>query len=911
MKIPFDIDKTVFLLDGSSFLYRAFYSLAPLTTTKGQQVQVVYGFCRMIKKLIKQFSPHYWAIIWDPKRDVPSARFELYSDYKATRQASPSELNAQRDLVKEFASLIGLKQVERPGVEADDVLYSLAHDLSKAGYNSILVTSDKDMRQCVDASTVIFDPFKEEFLDVPAVELRYELPLGKLVFYFALIGDSSDNIPGVRGIGPKTAVELVKQFNSLEDLYANLDKVQKQRTRELLTASREDAFLSYKLFKLYYYSFDVTLQDCAFNADNWFDAREFFQTLNFTSFLKEFPQQQVIGNTTEHVPQSTVNATFHAVTTKDELNELCDLIRMRKEVAIDTETDGLWITSTSLVGISVCVEKGKAYYIPLRHKAIENQLSIESVISALNPLFSDSSIKKYLHNTKFDKHVLELAGVKLRGITFDTMIAGYLVAKDGERASLKWLSEVYLNERMLTYEEVVTKNKFKDFSEVPLELATSYAGADAHQTLALVGILADQLQRDNQVQLFYDIEMPLLNVLHEMEEEGIDIDLSTLNDLACRVNVLLKEIEAQIHQLLPEGWSDLNLNSPRQLGELLFNVLMLPPLKKTSGKTGYSTDASVLVELAKIHPVPALILKYRELFKVKSTYIDALKDCVNPETGRIHTSFSQTSTATGRLSSLDPNLQNIPTSTLVGSLGIRAAFKAPSGYCYISADYSQIELRVLAYLSQDEKLKQAFLDGRDIHAETAMGLFDKARDEINPEERSLAKRINFSILYGLSPYGLSKDLGIPFKDARRYIEKYFAQYPGVVAWMEKVVEDAKQHGYVQTLWGRRRYVPGIYEKNRNLYDLARRVAINTVVQGTATGDLMKIGMLELDKAFKEQNLDSKMILQIHDELLITSPLANVERTQEITQQILQNIVDWNVPLVVTIRRGQDWQEVTK
>ncbi len=615
MKIPFDNTKTVFLLDGSSFLYRAFYSLAPLTTREGKQVQVVYGFCRMFKKLIKQFSPSHMAIAWDPKRDVPSARVQLYAEYKATRQAAPSELNAQRQMVKEFCSIIGITQVERPGVEADDVLYSLAQDFSKEGFKVILVTSDKDMRQCVDSSIVIFDPFKDEFLDITAVELRYGIPLHKLAFYFALIGDSSDNIPGVRGIGPKTAEGLVKKFESLEDLYAHLDRVEKIRTRELLVASKDDAFLSYKLFQLYYYAFDLKADQTLFNANNWFNARDFFEGLNFSSFLKEFPASTMVEGMTEEATQGTVNARFETILTLSQLNEVAHLIKQHKHVAIDTETNSLNPLKSKLIGISLCIEQGVAYYIPVGHIALEKQLSLNEVIEVLSPLFSDRSIKKYLHHTKFDELVLANAGMSLKGVVFDTLIAAYLIVKDGERANLKWLSDYYLHERMLTYADVVTKNKFKDFSQVPLELATQYAAADAHQTLALVDILAKKLEENNQLQLFHDIEMPLIDLLIEMEQEGIAVSVEVLVRMSERVNHLLKELEARIHLLLPEGWEGLNLNSPRQLGELLFNVLMLPPIKKTVGKTGYSTDADVLAELGKMHPVPALIAKYRELYK--------------------------------------------------------------------------------------------------------------------------------------------------------------------------------------------------------------------------------------------------------------------------------------------------------
>ena len=796
-------DKTIFLIDGSSFLYRAYYSLPPLHDIHGQPVQIVYGFCRMMKKLINEFNPAYCAVIWDPGRQVPTVRHELSKEYKAQRQSSPLDLTEQKKLVKEFLSTIALHQEEAAGIEADDILYSRAQDFTHKDYHVVLVTSDKDMRQCVSEKTVIFDPFKEEVIDVATVEKRYGIPVSKLAFYFALVGDATDNIPGVAGIGPKTAQGLVNTYASLADLYNRLETVEKERTRLLLQKSREDAFLSEKLFTLYYYPAPAVIQDYAFNQDNWYKARDFFKRFSFTSLLKGFPPEDPSTVT----PTNPPNGRFVAITTKAELEEVCALINTHKRCAIDTETTGLDPLKAELVGISLCVELGTAYYIPLRHKHTPVQLEQEVVVSMLGPLLADASIKKYLHHTKFDQLALSRAGIALEGVAFDTLIAAHLISKEGQRISLKTLSAVYLNQTMLTFEEVVTKQRLKNFSEVPLDRATIYAAADAHQTMALVALLQAELEKNEQNPLFYDIEVPLINVLYKMEKQGITIDVHVLDQLESQVASDLKTLEAQIQTLLPEGWSAINLNSPRQLEELLFTVLKLTPLKKTTQKTGYSTDHTVLSELAKVHPIPALILKHRELYKIKSTYLDALKAYINPYTGKIHTSFSQTSTATGRLASYEPNLQNIPTGVAAGSFPIRSAFKPQEEHVFMSADYSQIELRVLAYLSQDERLINAFVTGQDIHTETAAHLFDTTPDKVFPEQRALAKRINFSILYGLSPYGLSQDLDIPYKNAQHYIEKYFAQYPGVVLWMNNVVEQAKQNGFVQTLWGRRRYCP--------------------------------------------------------------------------------------------------------
>ncbi len=877
-------------------------------TPEGQPVSVVYGFCRMLKRLFNELDPQYCAIVWDPGPEKPTVRHELYSSYKAQRQASPQDLNNQRALVKEFASAINLQQVERPGIEADDILYSLSQDFVKEGHSVLFVTSDKDMRQALSDKIFIYDPFQESILDVAVVEAKYGIPIDKLVFYFALLGDSSDNIPGVKGVGAKTAQELVNAFDSLEDLYNNLAKVPKERTRQLLEADKESAFISYQLFLLHYYKLDATLQSYAFGKKQWYQAGDFFARLHFTSLLKEFPQHEQIEES-NLVPVSSV-AQLSAVTTVEDLRRICKEIEDQGFCALDTETNSLRPMEAELVGISICAQVGTAYYIPIAHKTDVAQLDKKMVHSILGPILANPSIKKYLHHANFDALVLKHHGFDLQGVVFDTLIAAHLVGKEGQRTNLKFLSEFYLGQKMLSFQDVVIKNHLKDFSYVPVDIAVKYAAADAHQTLTLVPILQEKLKEQDQESLFKSIEMPLIKVLVNMESEGMPIDKGTLQSLTSHADHALEAIEKDIHTLLPSGWQELNLNSPRQLEELLFTVLCLKPIKKTTNKTGYSTDADVLMQLAKEHPVPALILKYRELFKVKSTYLEGLKATINPYTHRIHTSFSQTSTATGRLASSEPNLQNVPTGTVSGSIAVRSAFKAPEGRAFLSADYSQIELRVLAHVSNDAKLMESFLKKQDIHTLTAAGLFEIQSDQVKPDQRSLAKRINFSILYGLSAYSLSKDLEISYKNAEKYIERYFAQYPGVVAWMDKVIEEATQNGFVRTLWGRSRPVPGIREKNRNAYELAKRIAINTVIQGSQA-ELMKLGMLSLAQAIKEKNMGAKLVIQIHDELLLTTPIDELTALEGLVKDVLEHIVSWKVPLVVTTRTGTDWQQVTK
>ncbi len=902
-----DKKKTVFLIDGSSFLYRAYYSLRPLHTPKGEAVQAVYGFCRMIKKLVDTYGPRYLAIIWDPKGGT--TRHEMYKEYKATREAPPSDLFDQKDYIVKFADLIGLKQFQQKGIEADDVMYSIAKERAKEGDDVVFVTSDKDMGQAISDQIFMLDTFKEKFYDKAKIKEKMGFPVAKMPFYFALLGDVSDNIPGVRGIGKKTALVLVNQFDSLEVMYKHLDEIAKARIRNALEQNKDNAFLSQKLFLLQYHPTKLSKKDLAFDPKNWMKARPLFEELHFKSLLKD------LGETKEQQAkriQQKINYwkqfDFKIVTTAEGLNELCNKLKKAKAFAVDTETDGLNPLRVRLIGISFCAKEGEAFYVPCAHKDAEKQLSCDEIIAALKPIIEDPSIKKYVHNAKYDQHVLSRFGMELHGLAMDTMVAANLIIKDWQSPSLKKLSQFFFDEEMLTYEDVVTFHTYKNFSYVPLDLAVLYSCTDVNQTIKLVHIVEKELKKQKIDTLYYDIEHPLVNILYNMEKEGIQLDSSVLEALDKKVTLERADIEAKISTLMGKD-TIINLNSPQQVEELLFYKLNLPPQKKSV--TGhYSTDQEVLTTLSHLHPIPGLILKYRELSKLKSTYIDALPHYIHPETGRIHTTYNQISVVTGRLASSNPNLQNIPADTTGYGLQIRAAFKPKPGNVFISADYSQIELRVLAHLSQDTNLVAAFLKGHDIHRETAARLFDVSLDEVTHDQRQLGKRINFSILYGLTPYGLSKNLGVSFKTAKQYIEKYLAQYPQVSEWMETIIDFAKKHGYVQTLLARRRYVPNIYEQNRVLYEEARRVAINTVAQGTAA-EIMKKGMINLVQAFQEKGIDAQILLQIHDELLISVCDSEKDNAEKLAKQVLESVVDWKVPLEVSTRIGCDWKEVTK
>lgn len=904
-----DPKKTVLLIDGSSFLYRAYYGVPPLHTPQGEPIQAVYSFIRMIKKLINTFSPEYMVVVWDSKGKT--TRHELFKDYKATREAAPSDLFTQKEHIVEFADLIGLRQIAQPVREADDIMYSIAQERNKEGGFAVFITSDKDMSQAITPLTFRFDPFKNKMIDEKAFEEKWGFSVEKLPFYFALAGDTSDNIPGVRGIGKKGATELAQQFDSLQDLFDNLKKVEKKRMKTALEKGKEDAFLSEKLFLLQYEPSRLTKEDLSFDIKDWSKARPLFEKLNFKTLTREIDEQSGTVIEPEDPMKKMTKYNLKKIITVEELQDVVQKLKKAGFFGLDTETNGLNPLQANLVGMSFSFEDDTGYYLPLAHKTDEEHVSLEQALPLIKPLLEDPSVKKYLHNVKFDAKVLKSHGINVQGHAADTMIMARLLAQPWQKIGLKDLSVYHLGDQMLNYKEVVKDNKLLNFSYVPLDLATRYAAADALQTLRLYKILQPQLEKEGLADLYQTLEHPMIDILTRMEMTGIYVDASLLKDLSQKVARALTILKEEINRLVDTEFEGINLNSPMQVGKLLFDHLGLPTQKKSAKKTSYSTDQEVLEILSRLHPVPALILKYRELAKLKNTYLDALPTYINPKTGRVHTTYSQTVVVTGRLASSDPNLQNIPVSGASGyGIEVRAAFKPQEGHVFLSADYSQIELRILAHLSGDENLMKAFLAGHDIHAETASRLFDVPLDQVTSEQRQVGKRINFSILYGLTPYGLSKDLHISFKEAKNYIDKYFEQYPGVLQWMETVVDFAKEHGYVQTVWGRRRYVPGIRERNKPLYQEARRVAINTVAQGTAA-DIIKKGMIDLDRILKEKGLGADILLQIHDELLISVPEDQVEETEKQVKSALEGVVDWKIPLTVTTRIGRDWKEITK
>jgi len=900
------MNKKLFLIDGSSFLYRAYYGLQPLHTASGKTVQAVYGFCRMIKKLADSLKPEHMILVWDSKGKT--LRHEIFDQYKATRQAPPSDLFEQKEYIKKFAQLIKLAQVEQVGVEADDLIGSLAQDFVKNGYEITIISSDKDLSQLLGTNIKIFDPFKNQEVTAESFEKITGFSPSNVPFYYALLGDSSDNIPGVTGIGKQGALQLVQKYSSLDDVYANIETIEPKRIKTALIAGKEAAYLSLELFKLRTFSVDISEQDSCFDEKNFDKACPLFEELGFKSLIKLSEGVQTSITQKENTsPQAGADCTFVCVTNNTQLAYMISQIRSTGAVAIDTETTGISTIESALVGISFCCKPDQAWYVPLVH-ATEQCLSKEFIVPVICELLADQSIKKIMHHAKFDLQILYGAGFNVQNLYFDTMVAASLLVPEWQKVGLKALSQTLLNEHMLTYDEVVTQNKYPDFSHVPLAQAVEYAAADALQTFKLWKLFEQQLDEHKLTKLYYELEHPLIIVLQEMECEGIYCDRKILDDLAQKAQYEIKIIEDEIYGLTGLLPGSLNLNSPKQLEQLLFGTLQLSPQKMSVKKTGFSTDQEVLEKLSQLHVVPKLILKHRELSKLHGTYLMGLTEAINAKTNKIHTSFRQSTVATGRLSSSDPNLQNIPVQ--VGEITVRSAFKAPIGYSFISADYSQIELRVLAYLADEHVLTESFLCDHDIHAITASKLFNVLLEQVTQEQRQVGKRINFSVLYGLTPFGLARDLNISTTESKKYIDTFFAQYPSVKLWMDQVTAQAVECGYVTTWMGRRRFVPGIREKNKHLFEAARRVAINTVAQGTAA-EIMKLGMIRIHDLLQTQKVDAKILLQIHDELLIQVSDNDCAVAQDLVKKTLERVVDWDVPLKVTLRAGKTWQDVTK
>jgi len=881
---------TLYLIDGNSYIYRAFYAISRLSTSTGFPTNAIYGFTNMILKVLKEKKPDYFAVVFDSPE--PTERHKTYEAYKAQRPAMPEELKPQVPFIKEIIDAFRIHTIEIPGYEADDILATLAKKAERKGFDVYIVTADKDLYQVISPKIRLYDSMRDKVIAEKDIIERFGVKPSSIPDVLALMGDTSDNIPGVPGIGEKTAVSLLKEFGSLDKLIRNYSKIKKEKLRIAISENINNIELSRALATVDSdISLEISIDDLKPKEPEWARLLELFRKFEFRSLLKLIPEQRVsVTAHTEYIPIINENLLRRFIAS------------INDEVAIDIKGSSKSPMMAGLVGISLSTEPEKAYYIPITHSypGISGQLSKETVLKYLKKSLENPEIKKIGHNIKYSMMILKKEGVNLKGIAFDTMLASYLLNPNKVNHSLEDAALEHLAFKKLSLDDVTDKGK-KKLEEIPVEDATRYAGEDVMVTLQLKRLLEPEIEREGLARLFYDVEIPLIEVLTDMEMAGIKIDLSLMEALSRELDRELTSIEKRIYFMAGE---EFNINSPKQLQEVLFKKLGLRTIKKI--KTGFSTDIDVLQELALEHELPGEILEYRALSKLKNTYVDALRKIVNPKTGRLHTSFNQTVTATGRLSSSDPNLQNIP---IRGEWGrrIREAFIAEERNLLLSADYSQIELRILAHLSQDRGLIEVFKNDGDIHARTASELFGVSMDNVTGEMRRRAKTVNFGVVYGISPYGLSQELGITPEEAKNYIDTYFERHKGVKNYVETVIKEATEKGYVSTLLNRKRSIPELKSQNKNTKQLGERLAVNTPIQGSAA-DIIKISMINIWRRFKKERLRTKMLLQVHDELLFEVPVEEQDKARTVIKEEMEKAVELLVPLKVDIGIGKNWAE---
>ncbi len=882
----------IYLIDGSAYIYRAYHAIAPLSNSSGMPTHAVLGFINIIKRIMREREPGFLAVAFDSRGKV--FRHDLYDEYKANRPPMPEDLSVQIPYIQQYVENAGIPVLKETGVEADDLIASAAMRLSRGGNRVVIVSGDKDLLQLVGDNIVMWDPMKDQTMTREEVEKKYGVPLESLLDTFALMGDSADNIPGIPGVGPKTAEKLISTYGSLEGIYSNIDSMKKSKMKEKIIAGRDEAYLSRDLIRLKM-DVDVPEGPDGYKLQKPDDEKlaAMYGELEFTALLKGI-------DTAKSVPVEG----FVIIRSPEQLQEVVENLMEKPVLAIDTETTSLNARNAGLVGISLAPDLSTAYYIPMGHlgsdgKPRHDQLSGHMVLEALTPLLLDGKKIIVGHNLKYDLTVLQRQwNIEPAGKLFDTMIAAYLTESGGRSLKLDDLCRER-GVRLTSFSEVVADDKRENsFAHVDIDRAGMYSCEDVYGALLLFDEYNNLLVEKDLEALFFDVEMEIVSILAVMEIAGICIDENVLQKLSSEFSSKLQKLEEEIHLL---AGHEFNINSPKQLGQILFEELELPHGRKT--KTGYSTDVKVLEKLAKKHPLPEKVLRYRTLTKLLTTYVEKLSQLKDPVTGRIHTSFNQAVTATGRLSSSDPNLQNIPVRSEEGNR-IREAFVPEKGLVFLAADYSQIDLRVLAHYSGDRALTQAFLQGDDIHTRTAAEIFSVSPLLVNAEMRRVAKSINFGIVYGMSSFGLSSQLNISRKEAQRFIDRYFHLYSGVEEFMVKIVEEAREKGYVTTLLKRRRSVPEIHAKNKIRREFAERMAINTPIQGTAA-DIIKLAMIRCDRAIDNAGLSAKMLLQIHDELVFELPEAELEATQSVVKEAMENALELAVPLVVNFETGKN------
>jgi len=920
------------LVDGSSYLYRAFHAFPPLTNSAGEPTGAMYGVLNMLKSLISQVQPSHIAVVFDAKGKT--FRDEMFEQYKSHRPPMPDDLRKQIQPLHDIIRALGIPLLVIEGVEADDVIGTLAVAASKANQKVLISTGDKDMAQLVDDNIMLINTMNNTLLDRDAVIEKYGIPPELIIDYLALMGDSADNIPGVAGVGEKTALGLLQGIGSMAEIYANLDKVAELPIRgakklgDKLLAEKEMADLSYRLATIKTdVALDITPEQLTLGASNNEQLTEYFGRYEFKRWLNEvmngadsitnnneqptkINHYQVTpvpaqDNSDEALPAIQIDRSrYETLLTEADLTRWVKKLNQAKLFALDTETDNLDYMAANLVGISFALENGEAAYLPLQLDYLGAPKTLEktTALTLLKPVLENPAIQKVGQNFKYDLTIFARNGIDVQGVAFDTMLESYVLNSTG-RHNMDDLAKRYLGHQTISFEEIAGKGKNQlTFNQIPLDQAAEYAAEDADVTMKLQQVLWEKLSKEPTLEkLFKEMELPLLGVLSRMERRGVLIDSDALflqsNEIANR----LSELEEQAYVLAGQPF---NLASTKQLQEILFDKLGLPVIQKTP-KGAPSTNEEVLEELAFSHELPKVLVEHRGLSKLKSTYTDKLPQMVNPQTGRVHTSYHQAVTATGRLSSSDPNLQNIPIRNEEGRR-IRQAFIAREGFTVVAADYSQIELRIMAHLSQDQGLINAFTQGKDIHRSTAAEIFGVALDEVTSEQRRNAKAINFGLIYGMSAFGLSRQLGIGRADAQNYMDLYFKRYPGVQTFMHDIREKAKAQGYVETLFGRRLYLPDINSSNGMRRKAAERVAINAPMQGTAA-DIIKRAMIQLDQKL-QNDPDIAMIMQVHDELVFEVRSEKVAFYNEFIKTQMESAADLVVPLIVDVGQGANWDE---
>lgn len=891
----------LYIIDGHSLLYKAYYAIRGLSTKSGMPTNAIFGFLQMLLRIIREAKPRHLCVTFDSK--TPGFRRELYPEYKANRTVMPDDLQGQIPYVFRMLDAFRISHIMKEGFEADDLIATLSHQAEKKGWETKVVTADKDLFQIVSDRTHVlrFGPKEIEEFDTDFVEKKMGVLPGQITDFFGLTGDSSDNIPGVAGIGPVTASKLLKEFKTLDRVIEKSGSIKNAKLQQKIKDNINQARLSKQLA--------TVRRDAPIN----FDSHDFAINLEITPELESFFNEMEfkslrtsLKNTGEDKTKTQRTVQYKIIRNHDELKEYVLKARDASFLAVDTETTSTDPMSCRLVGISLSCAPKEAVYIPLGHdKTVMEgeQIPLDEAKSLLAPLLKSNKIKKCGHNIKYDIHVLRRVGLDLENIAFDTMVASYLLNPDKASHGLKTVVPEELDIFMEPITNLIGKGKTSiTFDRVPLKMAAEYACRDADVTLELMYHLHKKLAKAHLDRLFQEIEIPLIPVLEKMESTGISIDTAHFESLSKETHVHLEQLKKECHELV--GY-DFNLNSPKQVSKVLFEDLKLPPLKK--GKTGYSTDVTVLQTLSQNHPLPKKLLAYRVYEKLLSTYIDVLPRQVHPETGRIHTSFIQTGTATGRLASRNPNLQNIPVRTPQGR-AIRAGFiPGKKGWVFVSGDYSQIELRILAHISGDKTLIKAFQENKDIHNLTATRIFGGIEEWITPEMRDMAKTINFGVIYGMSAHRLATELGIPRTDAGKFIDDYFKTYSGVKNWIDQIIQEAGALGYVKTLSGRLRYIPDLNNSNRNIRAAAERIAINTPIQGTCA-DMIKKAMISIHKRLERENLESRLLLQVHDELIFEVSEKEIDRISSIITEEMEQALPLDVPVKVGLKIGSNWSE---